>query len=129
MARLLAIGFDTGPTHAIWTLRLSLETEIKDVNAYSMHVAGAAMWMIYAAQTLYAQIVQIPEESIDQHKERIWSTGELNKDSNIVGRGRWLFWRNALADAGRRDGVDQLCVHLAQRAVEMMDVVDRNMTF
>jgi hypothetical protein len=133
MARLLSAGFmpDASMNHAIWTLRGMLEqapVPHDTVWCYSYRAGCAATWFIYAGQAMHIHVVQ-SADSLDPSDARRWRPGEMFKGSRAFGRERWAFWRNSFSRVKEREGIEDWCVSLAEKAVLMMDAIDQVMQF
>lgn len=63
--------------------------------------------------------------SVDQ---RLY-VGPLYKDGAVIGRERWLFWRNGFAAVPQQQGITDTTLDLAARALKIMDALDENMSW
>lgn len=73
----------------------SLEEPIHDHEVFDAYTTSAALWIAFAGQDLYTQVVEAPP-----HEDKgICRPGELYHGPE-VGLERWKFWRQGLATAG-----------------------------
>ncbi|OJJ51771.1 hypothetical protein ASPZODRAFT_163556 [Penicilliopsis zonata CBS 506.65] len=125
LARLSAAGISPDIIYAIWNFRELLEEEAAykhNAALYSASMAGASVWIIYAGQSLFKEVVHSPRAS--SLNETSWRTGTLY-DGPILGFPRWSFWRKTLDAARESPRVGDDTRVLTQKAVELMDVLER----
>lgn len=108
------------PSYAIWTLRANLE-ESHSENAYSGRISGAAVWILYAGQWLFTEIVECPRLLTPENK-RFWGVGSLYTGP-ILGLVRWKFWHKGFAAATENRRASDESRQIAQKAVDLMDAI------
>lgn len=109
------------PLWAIWTLRLYLEEPSSD-DCYSGRVMTAAVWIVYAGQWLFTQMVQCPR-AMDSWDERACSAGSLYTGS-VLGLTRWTYWKEALKTASESEKAHEEARRLTRKAVAFMDAIE-----
>lgn len=96
------------------------------------YVLGAAQWILWYGQTLFKQLLY--SEAVSTNTLRAWSPGPLYDGKKFLSLHRWHFWRDsfkAVALQGKEEekGYGQECKMVAVKAEEMMDSLEKNMTF
>lgn len=122
LARLCSYGMFGRPLWAIWTLRLYLEYPNSD-DCYSGSILIAAVWIIYAGQWIFTQMVQTPF-AMDPWYENACSTGDLYTGP-ILGLARWRFWKEAFDAASESEKVHDDARRLARKAVVFMGAIEQ----
>jgi hypothetical protein len=106
-------------------MRDAVEEEIKDDGVFNCFVSAAAMWILCAGQTVFEMVVQLPKRREDGQE---YATGPLFQGPKL-GLERWKFWKKSFLVAAERTGADEECERLARRAADLMDSIERNMTW
>ncbi|KAI9847730.1 MAG: hypothetical protein M1837_001978 [Sclerophora amabilis] len=125
--------FRTNPTWAIWAQREAHETAGKEQGRYrDGYVLAAAQWILWYGQSLFKQVL-FPGEISSRDLQR-WKPGPLYCGKAYLSLQRWHFWRDgfksvASGEKEKVEWVSQECTNVAAKAAEMMDSMERNMTF
>lgn len=90
-------------------------------------IMSAALWIIYAGQAIYNQVVLAPRSAIDGKVELTWKTGPGYKGKELTGRDRWLLWRKGFGDALEYGEANEKTIDFATRAIAIMDALDHGM--
>lgn len=124
--------FSNGPTWAIWAQRDAHEDRREEKGVIrDAYVLAAAQWILWYGQSLFKQVL-FPGDAPDDL--RPWTPGPLYHGKASLSLHRWHFWRdgfNAVASGQEKGGeaFGQECTSVAAKAVEIMDSLERNMTF
>lgn len=125
--------FRTDPSWAIWAQREAHEERLKGpASTRDEYVLAAAQWILWYGQSFFKEIIYSREADLDTL--RGWTPGPLYNGTKFLSLHRWRFWRdryNAVASGGKEDenGFGQECKTVAAKAAEMMDSLEKNMTF
>ncbi|KAK4215624.1 hypothetical protein QBC37DRAFT_371889 [Rhypophila decipiens] len=132
-AQLSQNGLFNMATEGIRTMRRLEQTEFDD-GAYrytDCYVSLAALWIIFAGQSLYTAVVEAYDPRLSpggQKQNALHDPGPLYKGP-ISGKERWAFWRDALKAAAERENGSDESRRLAKNAAEVMDVIERSFQF
>ncbi|KAK3328764.1 hypothetical protein B0H66DRAFT_539305 [Apodospora peruviana] len=126
-ARLAQAGFPHMSCYAVAALSDGLE-ETHDEPQYpqyadDLYVSLASLWISYAGQALYTQLVETRPED-DKAKKHHYKLGKLYKGPQF-GLERWTFWKNALQRAGENGKAREQARKLAKRAGDLMEAIER----
>ena len=125
--------FPTNPTWAIWAQREAHETRREGQGSFhDVYVSAAAQWILLYGQSFFKQVLFPGDVSSDDL--RLWNPGPLYDGKAYLSLQRWHFWRdgfNAVASDEKEEekGFGQECKMVAAKAAEMMDSLEKNMTF
>lgn len=123
----------TDPTWAIWAMRDAHEDPREEqVNIRDAYILGAAQWIIWYGQSLFKQILFSEEVSTDDL--RGWRPGSLYDGKKFLSLHRWHFWRDSFKAVASQEKEEekqygQECKMVAAKAADMMDSLEKNMTF
>ncbi|KAM7215638.1 hypothetical protein V8F06_008929 [Rhypophila decipiens] len=126
-ARLSQSGLINMFSYGIRTIR-QLEHEHTDLRFADTVASLAALWIIFAGQSLYTWVVEAPLVPEPGKENALHSTGPLY-NGPVYGRERWAFWRDALKAAAERENASDESKKLARNAAEVMDVIERSVQF
>lgn len=123
--------FCSDPSWAIWAQREAHEDGGKGY-IHDVNVLAAAQWILWYGQSFFKHLLFPGDVSADDLRK--WRPGPLYKGKAHLTLHRWHFWRdgfNAVASEGMADekGLRRECEIVAGKAAEMMDSLERNMTF
>lgn len=114
-------------SHGVQTLRNSLEMksyENENARYPDLRVCMAAVWVILAGQTLYAQVVEAPPS--DAQTPAYYDTKELYNGPRF-GLERWTFWKEGFKDAAyKRDKLSGQSKGLARVAAGLMELIEES---
>lgn len=125
--------FRTDPTWAIWAQREAHEKRLEGLGSVrDEYVLAAAQWILWYGQSFFKQVLFSGEVSLDEM--RSWSPGPLYDGTKFLSLHRWHFWRDqykAVASGEKEDekGFGQECKIVAAKTAELMDWLEKNMTF
>lgn len=125
LARLTQCGFIDDAMFFVWAMRESLEETITHRESRESLVSSAAVWVLLAGQALYTLVVEAP---IPDENKALYRTGQLC-DGPQFGLERWRFWKESFVTVVATKETGEECRRLAERAAEMMDVIERAMGF
>lgn len=98
LARLTQSGFISHSPFPVWAMRGALEVDIDHRESLDSSVSSAALWMAFAGQVIYTQVVEArPPEKVGG----VYNTGRLYGGSEL-GLERWRFWKEALIAASKK---------------------------
>ena len=139
----------TRPTWAIWAQREAHEEgRLKeDAALREVPVMAAAQWIFWYGQSFFKQVLY-PGDVTSKDLQH-WTPGPLYHGKNYLDLQRWHFWRdgfNAVAasssssslsggkggekgNATGEEGYGDECRRLAKKAANIMDALEREMTF
>lgn len=110
-------------SYAVIVLRETLETgSSAEDPRYNGCIASASMWIIYAGQWLFTEIVKSPPTT-SKSNEGLWRNGPLYTGS-VLGLERWKFWRQAFEDACVNVQVSSESRALAEKAMNFMNAIE-----
>jgi hypothetical protein len=120
--------FSSYPHYAIWAMRDAFENEeeIEPGSIRDAYVLGAAQWILWNGQNLFAQI-RYPGDGLphDYKKGGPFFSSEL-----VITLPQWRFWRDGFrAVAEEKYEASDECKTVAVKAADMMDALEKNMTF
>ncbi|KAI9749597.1 MAG: 1,3-beta-glucanosyltransferase gas1 [Chaenotheca gracillima] len=125
--------FRTDPTWAIWAQREAHEgVSTRPNGSRDVVLLAAAQWILLYGQTLFKQIVFTGD--ISPREVQFWKPGPLYDGQADLSLQRWYFWRDGFKSAAsgekeQNKGLGQECKSVAAKAADMMDSLERNMTF
>lgn len=125
--------FTTDILWAIWALRDAHENPQDEKGRIrDGHVSAAAQWILWYGQSFFKHVLFPGEVSSDDL--RSWSPGPLYHGEAHLSLHRWHFWRGRFSavvsgKTGWEKWYSQECKTLAAKAAEMMDSLEKNMTF
>lgn len=127
--------FCTDPTWAIWAQRGAHEGWLNDEDEDKFHdiyVLAAAQWILWYGQSFFKQVLSPGDVTLDDLQ--CWSPGPLYDGKRFLSLHRWHFWRDsfkavACGEQGGEKGLGQECMTVAAKAADMMDSLEKNMTF
>jgi Protein of unknown function (DUF3632) len=97
-------------------------------------VMEAAQWILCYGQSLFNQVL-FPGD-ISSEELQHWTTGPLYHGKNGLDPQRWHFWRdgfNAVASSSSRGEKGEVwgedCRSVVKKAADMMEALERDMTF
>ncbi|KAJ5109438.1 hypothetical protein N7456_006113 [Penicillium angulare] len=126
LARLSAAGILGDVKFATTHLKAMLEADVDYENndpLYSGRIAEATMWIIYAGQWLFKELVQSPCAREPSDKGA-FLPGPLYSGS-ILGITRWLFWKKVLEVARESTRVSDETRRLTTKAVDFMNALEQ----
>jgi hypothetical protein len=97
---------------------------IERQEAFDGTLSIAALWVIFAGQTMYPQIVEAPEPE----ERQSYMQGELYQGPTL-GLTRWMFWKDAFMIAAEKKASSDNARRLAHSAAELMDTIANSMKF
>lgn len=125
--------FYDGCTWALWAQRDAHE-ECRDepASVRDAWISGAAQWIFWYGQSFFKHVLFPGEISIDDLGA--WRPGPLYTGKGLLSLERWHFWRDGFQAAASEEkeegkGYTRECKLVAAKAADMMDSVERNMTF
>ncbi|PGH14741.1 hypothetical protein AJ79_02907 [Helicocarpus griseus UAMH5409] len=120
--------YPASPTFAIWALRKALEMKHEEGRMRDTHVLAAAQWILWNGQSLFMQ-VRYPGDVGPDDKQN-WSPGDLYDGEPLPTLHRWRFWSTRFREFAQQvHAVSDECKTVAAKAADMMDSIERNMTF
>lgn len=124
LARLTQSGFLHSP-FPIWVMRWSLEDTVDDHKVRDCLVTSAALWIAFAGQAIYTQVVEAP---LPEKTEGIYKNGNLYHGPEM-GLERWVFWKKVLTATSNDKEASEECQRLAGNAADLMDAIEQNVAF
>ena len=122
--------FRSDPPFALWAMRDAFEKnqESEPSSVRDAYVLGAAQWVLWNGQNLSTQI-RYPGD-VSSEDRGMWRPGELYHGEPLFDIPRWHFWRDGFrAVAGGKHEASDECKAVAVKAADMMDALEKNMTF
>ena len=126
--------FSKGSTWAIWALREAHEESRNEkASLRDMYVLAAAQWILWYGQSFFKEIIYPGE--IDNNTLRRWQPGPLYTGTQFLSLHRWQFWKDSFKNvvSGEQDeekgGYGLECRSVSAKAADIMDALERNMTF
>ena len=126
--------FSNGSTWAIWALRDAHEGHVKERGSMrDMYVLAAAQWILWYGQSFFKHII-FPGE-IDIDTLRAWKPGPLYTGTKFLSLHRWQFWKDSFKNVASGDqdeekgGYGQECRSVSKKAADIMDALEKSMTF
>ncbi|KAJ6023992.1 hypothetical protein N7540_004789 [Penicillium herquei] len=123
LAQLSAAG-EAYISMVIWTFRRNFEEDRSDDTSehFSGDVAGCKMWIIYAGQWLFQQMIHSPRPLSSFDKD-VWKGGTLYSGP-VLDLARWRFWRKGLESASEGTQLTDKTKSLVQKAIVLMDAIE-----
>lgn len=94
-------------------------------------IMAAAQWILWHGQGLFLQLRY--QGDISALDKQAWTPGELysaKKDEVGLTLRRWRFWRTRFGEVAQEaNGTSEECKAVAGKVVDMMDVIEKSMTF
>ena len=126
--------FSNGASWAIWAMRKAHEEHHKETGSMrDMYVLAAAQWILWYGQSFFKHIIYPGE--IDNDTLRSWKPGSLYTGTKFLSLHRWQFWKDSFKNivCGGQDeekgGYSQECRSVSAKAADIMDALEKNMTF
>ena len=127
--------FSTDPTWAIWPQSDEHETDQEDQedqgSIRDAEMLAAAQWILWYGQSFLKQILF--REDVSTDTLQMWSPGPLYDGKSFLSLHRWHFWRDSFSavasEEKREKGFGQECKTVAGKAADLMDSLEKNMTF
>ena len=133
----------TDPDWAIWALRDGLEETHDKENEKGVrdaYILAAAQWILWFGQTLYKSLLLASSSSKNSglKEERAWRPGPMYSGKAVLSIDRWHFWIDRFIVYGSSSEkpdrsvlgpCSEECQRLARKAAEMMDVLERSLSF
>ena len=100
---------------------------------HQYYVLAAAQWILWYGQSFFKQVLFQDDEIMKD--SRMWSPGPLYSGTSALSLRRWQFWKESfktVALAGKDEekrGYGQECRIVAAKAADIMDSLEKNMTF
>lgn len=113
------------PTFAVWTMRDAFEVRPERGCRQDMTVMGAAQYILWDGQGLYKHVLDHDELSDDDYRN--FNFGPKYSGKDRLGRERWDFWKQGFRNASVKKGFAPECRAVAEKAANMMDVLDQSM--
>lgn len=134
LAQLEATGVWTArlPSFVVWEMRDAFEDQVEAQGEFhKYHVMAAAQWMLWDGQEIFKYMANpLP---VSEDEARMWRLGDRfsSSDVAVVSVARWQLWKEGFkAAAGAAQGADSdECEDLAERAVALMDAIEKSMSF
>ncbi|CEJ60589.1 hypothetical protein PMG11_09158 [Penicillium brasilianum] len=126
--------FPTDPTYALWAMRAAFEDdrshEAKEVR--SSWILGAAQWILWNGQSIFNLILEpaLYDVTYETWPDRgAWDAGCLYNGTPGLSLERWQFWKRRFGDFSQDSNVTDECKAVSARAMAMMDLFEKHMTF
>ena len=126
--------FRADPTWPLWAQRDAHEGGSKR-GEHETLVLAAAQWILWSGQSFYKHLL-FPGEAKDRWG---WNPGKLydgSRDRDVFSLRRWHFWRDGFRAAAEgtdlmvdEKGAGREVMEVSRRAAEIMDALEKNMTF
>ncbi|KAJ5714550.1 uncharacterized protein N7483_011731 [Penicillium malachiteum] len=120
MARLSSAGIIQGFHTSLRNLRTSLEFDWSKDDHHNMRVAGSTMWILFAGQFLFQNMVH-SRACVDEVSLEL---GELYTGP-VMGLDRWCFWRKAFDSARECTQFSDDTKALVGKTIDLMDAIER----
>ena len=110
-------------------MRRGLEKRHEESKYADCYISLAALWIIFAGQSLYTAVVEAPvTEQADG--TAVFNPGPLYEGRGpVFGRERWGFWKDMLKGAADGDVASTQSRKLAEGAAMLMDAIERSVEF
>lgn len=97
-------------------------------NVRDAYILGAAQWILWNGQNLFVQI-QYPGDVLAR-EDRGWEARDAYRVTQPLTIDRWHLWRDSFrAVAGEKHDASDECKAVSVKAADMMDALEKNMTF
>jgi uncharacterized protein DUF3632 len=123
LARLANEGLITGSHIAIYQLRRALEEAHTVREIANCEISVACEWIIRSGMMLYCKARNA--EPLNKDEARMMKAGSLYDGKIGHCLERWQFWKSRFSVV--KDEVDEEVAEMAQRAVDAMETLERDM--
>ena len=118
------------PTWAIWLMRDAFETTQQGDKLNTL-VLAAAQYILWSGQTMFRYVLY--SQNIEKEDLRSWGPGPSYQGTAAIDLPRWQFWKQGFRDIASREvregELGNECNDVSRRAAEIMDVLERNISF
>ena len=121
-ARLTVASVKDFEIYAMWILRHTLEEE-RMKEEVDDNLPAAAMWIIYAGQTVYHNAAKDCTESTETHRPDIRYLREFTKPFSME---RWNFWKERFEHFRDHEGLKQITRDSAGEALSKMVEIEQH---
>jgi len=98
----------------------------------SSWILGAAQWILWNGQSIFNLILEpaLYDITYETWPDRgAWDVGSLYNGTAGLSLERWQFWKRRFQEASQDTDLTDECMAVSGRAVAMMEVFEKHMTF